>query len=251
MCYFSVFSIRNNYFIYFWLSWLRSSSPNALCVQQNTRTRNANYNQNRGYNNESDNDNDDSQRQRGESFSSSFDTPQGDFGQQHQQQQQQQRQESSENRQLNDNINLSSPPESSSEPNIFGENDDDNQLVVLVQHRGSDDELVIGLDGEITNSEGTSTNTNNDDDDGYEEDLLDIPFARNGSITTVGVVSEGNMAFNSASVAMDPSVSSLVSSSLCDDVAVVDGCDDGGNFGGDASLDDGISKQPQKSVCLN
>ena len=103
--------------------------------------------------------------------------------------------------------------EDSDPNNIFND-----QLVVLVQHRGSDDELVIGLDDgcDITNSD----LTNGDE----VEDLLDIPFARNGSITTVGVVSEGNMAFNSVSV-MDPSVSSLVSSTLGDDVAVdiVDG----------------------------
>ena len=111
----------------------------------------------------------------------------------------------------NDNGSENNHSGDESDPNDFF----NDQLVVLVQHRGSDDELVIGLDDglDVTNSD-VITN-------GEDEDLLDIPFARNGSITTVGVVSEGNMAFNSVS-AMDPSVSSLVSSSLGDDAAVDD-----------------------------
>lgn len=116
----------------------------------------------------------------------------------------------------NDNSSNDNHSDDESDPNnIFND-----QLVVLVQHRGSDDELVIGLDDgcDVTNSD-VITN-------GEDEDLLDIPFARNGSITTVGVVSEGNMAFNSVS-AMDANVSSLVSSSLGDD-AVVDDVDNDG-----------------------
>lgn len=79
-----------------------------------------------------------------------------------------------------------------------------DQMIVLVEHHGSDDEVVIDVDGlEEDSSE-------------KDEDLLDLPpFARNGSITTVGVVSEGSMAFNSVSV--NPSVSSLVSSEDSDD----------------------------------
>ena len=94
------------------------------------------------------------------------------------------------------------------------EDDDDdfnfnNELIVLVQHQGSDDEVVIGVNdskSDDDNSEKSDININDED-----EDLIDeTPFARNGSITTVGVVSEGSMAFNSVSA--NQSVSSLLSS---------------------------------------
>ena len=89
-----------------------------------------------------------------------------------------------------------------------------DQLIVLVEHHGSEDEVVINMnDGEL-NDQSDDVFTDNDvhvDDDGEDQDLMDArPFARNGSITTVGVVSEGNMAFNS--VTANPSISSLLSS---------------------------------------
>lgn len=84
-----------------------------------------------------------------------------------------------------------------------GPDDEENynfndQLIVLVDD--IENELVIDVD--------SKNNDGNFDD----EDLLDgtTSFARNGSITTVDVVSEGNVALHSASV-VNPSVSSLVS----------------------------------------
>lgn len=100
-----------------------------------------------------------------------------------------------------------------------------NQLIVLVDHHGSDDDdLVVDVDnGNYSNrSEEFKTkgidhvdhNENIDFED--DHDLLDAPpFARNGSITTVGVMSEGTFAFNSASNVH--SVSSLVSSDESDE----------------------------------
>lgn len=97
-----------------------------------------------------------------------------------------------------------------------------DQLIVLVEHQGSDDELVIDVNSGMNDREndqdnGDGINHLNFDSsgevnvDGQDQDLLDVTtFARNGSITTVGVVSEGNMAYNS--VSMNQSVSSLLSS---------------------------------------
>jgi len=134
---------------------------------------------------------DEESRQRGDSYSSSFDTPQNELEHMQSEQQQQQQIE------------------------IADDSDDgfnEDEMVVLVQHRGSDDELVIDIDAGSTHSN-SDVNVDFNDGDGEDDgDLLDIPFARNGSITTIGAVSEGNMAFNS--VTMDPSVSSLVSSSI-------------------------------------
>lgn len=92
------------------------------------------------------------------------------------------------------------------------DDDDDynfnDQLIVLVEHQGSDDELVIDVDKGDDSDGDDESEVNIDEQD---QDLLDVTtFARNGSITTAGVVSEGTMAFNSVSV--NPSVSSLLSS---------------------------------------
>ena len=93
--------------------------------------------------------------------------------------------------------------------------DDDeinDQLLVLVEHHGSDDELVIDIDSGAKHDNSDNVFSEKHEIDVEEDqDLLDAPtFARNGSITTIDIVSEGSLAFNSVSV--HPSVSSLGSS---------------------------------------
>lgn len=137
----------------------------------------------------------------------------------------------------------------SSDTNEFEMNMND-QHIVLLDHHDTDDEIGLDIANEQNNSalkiaakgcidsKGQSkinetqkeklqkasvvalNVTRSDDDD--DHDLLDAPpFARDGSITTVGVVSDGSLAFNSVSV--NPSVSSLTNS---DDASQ---SDDGGD----------------------
>ena len=114
-----------------------------------------------------------------------------------------------------------------------------DQHIILLDHHDTDDETELDIANEQNNSAHAiaakcsidnkgqtkinetqkeklqtasviainATHSEADDD----HDLLDAPpFARDGSITTVGVVSDGSLAFNSVSV--NPSVSSLTNS---------------------------------------
>ena len=115
-----------------------------------------------------------------------------------------------------------------------------DQHIVLLDHHDTDDETGLdvaceqnngalkiaaeaGIDNKSQNkinetqkekvqkASVVAINVTHSDDDYDDHDLLDAPpFARDGSITTVGVVSDGSLAFNSVSV--NPSVSSLTNS---------------------------------------